>query len=364
MLDRLRMKLSDDVFPSLSGIRRREWRRLKETGGGVDPRYRLRSWLLSLSAFANDLAPRPGPIDAAILTSQSAFILGHWRSGTTLLHEVLAMDPRFAAPTLLDALTPTSGKFQRHVIASSLRVFLPRRRPLDGISWGPNRPAEDDLALAALGVSPYLAWSFPRRAQYFERYLDLDGLSEEEFERWKLALFGFIERVADRYGKPPLLKSPPHTARLPFLARAKDGFKFVFVHRHPYQVFASSVRLADEGVRSLRFQEQSIEEAKTGVLRRAEKMFAAYRKGRSELPAARLVEIAYDDLVADPIAMAEYIIVAWGMTPDPVMGERWREFQKTAAPVRQAPRTELSREDKADVQQAFRFLFDEFGYEP
>ena len=32
------------------------------------------------------------------------FILGHWRSGTTHLHELLAQDERFAFPTLTNAL--------------------------------------------------------------------------------------------------------------------------------------------------------------------------------------------------------------------------------------------------------------------
>ena len=99
------------------------------------------------------------------------------------------------------------------------------------------------------------------------------------------------------------------------------------------------------------------------MLRRAEMMFAAYRKGRSELPPERLIQIAYDDLVADPVATAERIIAAWGMTPDPIMGAHWREFQMNAAPVRATPRSELSSQDKADVRQAFGFLFEEFGYE-
>src|SRR5210317_1805419 len=33
------------------------------------------------------------------LESQPVFILGHWRSGTTLLHELLAADPSHMAPT-------------------------------------------------------------------------------------------------------------------------------------------------------------------------------------------------------------------------------------------------------------------------
>jgi omega-hydroxy-beta-dihydromenaquinone-9 sulfotransferase len=363
LLDRWRMKLADEVFSNLSGLRRREWKRIKAVGGGIDRRYRLRSWFLSLSAFANDLTPRPSHPSPSPEPRHPAFILGHWRSGTTLLHEVLAMDPRFAAPTLVDVLTPTSGPFQQWVIAAALRVFLPRRRPLDGMTWGPNRPAEDDLALAALGLSPYLAWSFPRNAEYFERNLDLDELTPDELAEWRSAMSANAARWSQRYRKPLLLKSPPHTARLSTLATMFPEAKFVLIHRHPCATFTSSLRLARDGTKPMRLQEQSDEEARAGVLRRAEKMFAAYRKGRSELPPGRLVEIAYDDLVADPVATAERIIAAWGMTPDPTMGARWKEFQKNAAPVRPTPRSELSVDDKADVRQAFRFLFEKFGYE-
>ena len=34
------------------------------------------------------------------------FILGHWRHGTTHLHNLLAQDPQFAYPTLYQTLYP------------------------------------------------------------------------------------------------------------------------------------------------------------------------------------------------------------------------------------------------------------------
>jgi hypothetical protein len=336
---------------------------MRELGGGVDRRYRVRSWLLSLSAFANDLSRRPKPSCHASPAHQPAFILGHWRSGTTLLHEVLAMDPRFAAPTLVDCLTPTSGPVQRRIIHLGLRVFLPRRRPVDQAPWGPNRPAEDDLALSALGMSPYLAWSFPKNAEYFERYLDLQGLTEAELEEWRIAMTDFVNRIANRHGRPLVLKSPPHTGRLTTLNCMFPDAKFVFVHRHPHSTFASTMRLTLDGTKPLRLQELSTEEARAGALRRAKKLFDAYSKARKELPPERLVEIPYDELVNDPVATAASILRAWGMAPDPTMGERWREFQRRSSPTKPTPRVELSDADRKDVRLAFGFLFDEFGYE-
>src|ERR687897_692102 len=34
------------------------------------------------------------------------FVLGHWRSGTTLLHDLLAVDGRFACPNLYEVMYP------------------------------------------------------------------------------------------------------------------------------------------------------------------------------------------------------------------------------------------------------------------
>jgi hypothetical protein len=316
---------------------------------------------LSLSAVANDLAPRPAFSSSVPSDKPPAFILGHWRSGTTLLHELLAMDRRFAAPTLLDVLTPTSRAPQRWIIDLALRVFLPRCRPIDGMTWGPHRPAEDDLALAALGMSPYLAWSFPRNAAFFERYLDLAGLNSAEREEWRRTMVGLVARWTARHRSALVLKSPPHAARLGELAALFPAAKFVFIHRHPYPTFASTMRLVTDGTKPLRLQEMTDDEGRAGVLRRAERLFEGYRTGKKDLPPDRLVEIAYDELVADPVATAERILAAWKMEPDPTMARRWEEFQSTAAPVRTTPKTELSAADKTDVRAAYRFLFEEFG---
>jgi hypothetical protein len=124
------------------------------------------------------------------------------------------------------------------------------------------------------------------------------------------------------------------------------------------------MRLVKEGTKPLRLQEMTDDKARAGVLRRAERLFDGYRRGKEGLPPNRLVEMSYDELVADPVAAAERILAAWGMSPDPTMARRWAEFQKTASPIRPTPTSVLSAADKADVRTAFRYLFDEFGYDP
>ena len=71
------------------------------------------------------------------------FVIGHWRTGTTLLHELLIRDPRFGFPDMQDCFNPnhallTSGFFKRYC-----RWMLPDKRPMDNMRVGWERPQED-----------------------------------------------------------------------------------------------------------------------------------------------------------------------------------------------------------------------------
>src|SRR5262245_4144900 len=45
-------------------------------------------------------------ISATPIVHAPVFILGHWRAGTTLLHELLGSDPRHACPTTYECFAP------------------------------------------------------------------------------------------------------------------------------------------------------------------------------------------------------------------------------------------------------------------
>src|SRR5207245_1571860 len=94
------------------------------------------------------------------------FVLGHWRNGTTHLHNLLAVDERYAYPNLYQVLFPrTFLSTERY--AWTLRFFLEKRRPLDNMSQDFRAPNEDELALCNLTcLSPYLGLVFPERREY------------------------------------------------------------------------------------------------------------------------------------------------------------------------------------------------------
>src|SRR5947209_16325342 len=80
------------------------------------------------------------------------FILGHWRSGTTLLHELLVQDPRHGYPDTLQCMGPCQHLVTGPLLRRYVNWILPERRIMDNMAVGWGRPQEDEFALALLGA--------------------------------------------------------------------------------------------------------------------------------------------------------------------------------------------------------------------
>ena len=93
----------------------------------------------------------------AVQVQPPLFILGHARSGTTYLHNLLAMDQRFAYPNVYQVYYPHTFLCTEKVFAGFLALFLSKKRPQDNVALSIDMPAEDEVATCiATGQSPYI----------------------------------------------------------------------------------------------------------------------------------------------------------------------------------------------------------------
>ena len=169
------------------------------------------------------------------------FILGHYRSGTTHLHNLVALDPQFAAPTLFQVFNPHTFLTTERLMAPVVDRLVARRRSQDEMAQRAGTPSEDEFALCNMtGLSPYMGWCFPGGGAAYERYMTFRDAQESEVARWKLALTTFVRKLTVRNGRPLVLKSPPHTARIRLLLDLFPDARFVHIHRNPYVVFRST----------------------------------------------------------------------------------------------------------------------------
>ena len=84
-----------------------------------------------------------GPAVAGVAVPPPLFILGHWRNGTTHLHNLLAVDPQFAFPNNYQVVCPHTFLCTEERNAASFDLLLPQHRPQDNVRLGMGLPQED-----------------------------------------------------------------------------------------------------------------------------------------------------------------------------------------------------------------------------
>mgnify|MGYP002621691082 CR=1 FL=1 len=229
------------------------------------------------------------------------FIIGHWRSGTTLLHELLVLDSRYTYPTTYQCLAPNHFLISDRFI-QKLRFLLPSKRPMDNMATGWDRPQEDEFALVNMGLpSPYLTMAFPNEPPQCPGALTLEGLSAEERNRWKAGLEWFLKRVTVQDPKRIILKSPPHTARIRTLLELFPDARFVHIVRDPHAVFSSTVKLWKTLYKFQALQEPRHENLDEYVFSNFTEMYQRLERDRGLVDERRFFEVRYEDLVREPI---------------------------------------------------------------
>jgi hypothetical protein len=235
------------------------------------------------------------------------FVVGHWRSGTTLLHELLALDEGFAVPSTYACFNPHHFLLAHHRAPTATRLA----RPTGDMTVSPSSPQEEEFALLCMGVtSPYEAFMFPSALRQFESLCDPDLFEHAQELRWNEAIAWILKATAYVCGadKRLLVKSPAHSFRIPRLSTLFPGAMFIQLEREPYAVSASTLRLWQSmWERYALAAPIAQEELNERIL---ETRLALERRLQNVLPtlsADRVATVRYEDLVADPCHTIEFL---------------------------------------------------------
>ncbi len=240
-------------------------------------------------------------IKRAEIKEQPVFVLGHWRSGTTLLHELLVCDPRHTYPDTFSCFAPNHFILSRWLFSWWLWMLLPRSRPMDNMNVGLDSPQEDEWAMCNMGVpSPYLTLMFPNHPPAYPEYLDLRGLPRPAVERWKASLLWFLKCLTLRTPGRVVLKTPQHTCRVKTLLELFPDARFVHIVRDPYTIFPSTIKLWKRMYRYHGLQKPRYEGLEEHVFDTLNRMYDVFEEDRKLVDPSRFYEVRYEDLVADP----------------------------------------------------------------
>ena len=208
---------------------------------------------LSDIAAALDWVLHSRDVAAQPLHPEPVFVLGIYRSGTTLLQNYIAQcDPAY---TYIDmaALHPHGFLSTTHsptllgrTVRAAVGALMPSTRVQDNVVMGPDSPLEDEAGLFNMGVTrpiPYMMLTvLPRLAATAGAAARPQGRADAaEAAHCDSTLLHLLRKVTfcdarARGGAPPrplALKSPMHTARVERLLRLFPRAKFVHIQREP-----------------------------------------------------------------------------------------------------------------------------------
>ena len=296
----------------LAGITCFDWMALlTENGFRVSPQYWGKAAFLSVSSLGTSTCRL---IEEAMYAKRLSahrpqapvFILGSWRSGTTYLHNILSLDDRFVSPNLFQTMYPHSCLMSEAWLRPLLDVFTPKKRFMDNMDMGLREPAEDEMALAILSQrSNMLSWAFPQNAARYDRFLDFRDVPDCDRQLWVQHLDRFVRKVTLRNAKLPLLKSPNHTARIRMILKLYPEAKFIHLRRNPDDVYRSLVHMASQVIPVWGLQTYSMETISDMVIDMYRRLYEAYFEQMPLIPAGQFHEIAYEELVREPIPVLE-----------------------------------------------------------
>jgi hypothetical protein len=336
----------------------------------VHPRYALRLVLVIATSLCGlplrlwETVRFGRQISQVRIDQPPVFIIGHWRSGTTHMHNLMSQDPAFGYLSMYQAMVPNCSLVGRRWLKPLLARIVPAKRPMDNMVWPMDAPQEEEIPLAK--IMPYSFYSrflFPRRSrELFATYVLLEGAPPRVVKELKRTYYRLLQ-VATLHagGKRLILKNPVNTARVALLLELFPDAKFIHVYRCPYDVFASTVNLYSELLMMTTLQALRIEDAGDTILAVYEAMMRRFFQERSLIPQDNLVDVRFEDLERDPLGELARIYDTLALPGFGAAEPAFRSYVRSQQTYSKN-RLILSPEDRARVEQHWAFAFAELGY--
>jgi hypothetical protein len=298
--------------------------------GRMVTRYDLIRLLVNRLRMEEDRKRNPGI--AAEEVRRPLFIAGLPRTGTTLLHSLLALDPASRLPLTWETMYPspppeaaTYGTDRRiGLVDRQMRWFHRMLKDFDRI-----HPVGAQLPIECLVITShaFLSYQFEtthRLPSYLAWLEGQDLRPAYEVHR------RFLQHLQWRCpGERWVLKAPAHLFDFDALFAAYPDAQIVMTHRDPLAMTASNASLTATLRCAFSDEVDPVEVGPESSRRWAEAIGRALRaRDRGCAPPERFLDLYYDDLVKDPVGAVRAVYTRFDLPFPQDMEERIGNFSR------------------------------------
>jgi hypothetical protein len=302
--------------------------------------------LLKNRLLVEDLV-RAHPEILEVAIARPIFIVGQPRTGTTHLHNLIAADPAVRSLPYWESLEPVLPADERAAVAAGgddprrdrtgaglgiLDEAMPHFKRMHEMTVD---HVHEEIQLLAIDFSTMLFETMGVLPAWKQWYVTHDQTPHYEYLRKVLQVLQW-QRPATGDGRPGrpapeeappaapthggerwVLKSPQHLEQFQPLLRVFPDATFVVTHRDPVAVIASNATML---AYTARLSHAVVDPKHIGRYwsDRIEEMLNAGMRDHQLLPADRTIDVAFDEFMADAVAMVEriYDVADQPFTPD------------------------------------------------
>ena len=312
-----------------------DWKTFKAITAGreIDPAYRGKYRLTkAVCRLLSTLAPLQENRYRKLLADKPlehdpVFILGHWRSGTTFMHNVFSCDKHFGYNTTYQTVFPHLMMWGQPFFKKNMSWLMPDKRPTDNMELAVDLPQEEEFALAnMMPYTYYNFWFLPKYHQeYADKYLLFNDISDEELKVFE-DIFTKLIKISlwNTGGTQFLSKNPPHTGRV-------------------------------------KVEDISPEALEQNVLSIYAKLYHKYEADKKFIPEGNLMEVKFEDFEADAMAMTEHIYKSLSI---PGFGAAAPAISQYIGGKKGYKKNKYTYDDRTVrlVEENWKFALDQWGY--
>lgn len=290
------------------------------------------------------------------------FILGHWRNGTTHLHNLMTQDERFAYFTIFRMVQPHIFLYWERIFRPFFKMTLPKTRPMDNMPLSFYGPQEEENGIANIcGLSINLACVFTSRRDYYLKYGSFVDASLKEYDTWKKIYLNYLKKLTlKEKGKQLLIKSPAMTQRIPMLLELFPNAKFIHIRRDPYVTFFSIKQLYAKLFPTYYLQ-TPVGDENAFILRIYNYTYRKFFSDYEMIPKKNFIEVSFEDVEKNPMREIKKIYQYMDLDWTPEYEKKLSEYIDSIANYEKNVYT-ITSEDREMIYTSCKDIIDKWGY--